>query len=355
MKKWRIYYAVFLALAWIITGYLYIYYTLDSPKRNEEIYITIPEKSSVKKVGEILEKSKVIHQDWFFAYYMKIKGIAIKAGDYRIQPNEKLSDILQKLMTGKQDGIKIIIPPGKNVKNIAEILEKNGLDGQGFLTALKNRQPKYEFEKQIPNDPKRYYKYEGYLFPETYFFKKGEQGEHIVDDMLAQFDKFIKKHEGQIEGKSMFQSKPFTIDQMVLIASLVEREGRKKEELKKIAGVFYNRLNKPNDPNFRRLRIDATNVFANEMENNKYTKVSDMNNKLITPYNTYKVDGLPPGAIGSPSQEAMEAAIHPEKHNFYFYTAKYDGSGLHYFAKTYDEHKKFIQLSQKNAKAGKGI
>lgn len=349
MMKWRVLHAIVLILAWIGITYLYIDYSLETPKRDKEIYVSIPKNTSIHEIGKILKENRIINQEWFFALYMKWKGYEVKAGEYQIKPAEKLPDILKRLAEGKQGGIKIIIPPGKNVNNIIEILEKNGLDGQGFAKALKNRQPKYEFEKQIPNEFRRYYRYEGYLFPGTYFFKPGEKPEKMVDEMLKEFDKFIKLYPTEFEGKSKFQGLPFSIDQMVIVASLIEREGQNKEELKKIAGVIYNRLNKPNDPNFKHLRIDATNVFANEMEGNIYKTVSEMNKKLDSPYNTYIIEGLPPGAIANPSAEAMEAAIYPEEHDYYYYTARLDGSGLHYFSKTYKEHQKYIQQSIKNA------
>jgi UPF0755 protein len=353
--NWRILYSIILLIAWIGIGYLYIDYSLDSPKREKDILITIPEKSSAKRVGEILVENKMINQNWFFTYYLRFKGIDIKAGEYGFSPTDTLDDVLKKLSEGKQEGIKVIIPPGKHVLGIAEILEEKGFDGQGFLEALKNRKPKYDFEKQIPDNDDRYYKLEGYLIPDTYFFHKSETPEEIVEQMLAPFDEFIKKYEAKINGKSMFQNKPFTIDQMVTIASLVEREAREKVEYGKVSGVIYNRLNKPDDPNFKRLRIDATNVFANDMEGKKYKRVDQMNSLLDSPYNTYLYDGLPPGPIASPSREAMEAAIQPEEHDYYYYTAKYDGSGLHYFAKTYQEHLKYIEQSRENAKEGKGI
>ncbi|SFJ01575.1 endolytic transglycosylase MltG [Thermoflavimicrobium dichotomicum] len=340
--NWRIPYTIILVIAWIAIGYLYIDYSLDSPNRSEEIYITIPEKSSVKKVGEILVQNKIINKDWFFAYYIKLKGISIKAGDYSIKPNETLDDVLKKLVEGKDEGVKVTIAEGSNVMDIANKLKEKGLDSEGFLKALENRQPKYAFEKQISDDSRRYFRLEGYLFPTTYFFHPKEKPEKIVDEMLKQFDMKIKKYEGSIKGKSI-HGQPLTLEQVVTIASLVEREAKRKEEFKKISGVIYNRLNKPNDPNFKKLQLDASRNFAQKME-------SQFRKGLARYYDTYIQTGLPPGPIASPGERALEAAVNPEVHQYYYYVVKGDGSGFHFFSSTFAEHRRYIQMSNQNQK-----
>ncbi|SFJ01546.1 endolytic transglycosylase MltG [Thermoflavimicrobium dichotomicum] len=349
MKNWRVIYSILLVIAWVALGYLYVDYSLDSPRRSDTIYLKIEPKSSVQEIAQLLKKHKLINQDWFFRLYVRLTGkTKLQAGIYKIEPNENLDDMLRKFAEGKQEGIKVTIKEGANVLEISSELTRKGFDGNGFLKALKNRQPKYDFEKQIPNNPQRYYRLEGYLFPSTYYFKKGEDPNVILDEILAQSDKMIKKYESQMKGKSLIKNKSMTIDDVLIIASIIQNEGRVESEFKRIAGVVYNRLNAPQL--FPKIGFDACSVFANMMEGGKYTRVTDMNKRLLSPYNTYLNKGLPPGPIGNPGEHAVEAAINPEKNDYYYYTARYDGSNMHYFSKTLAEHNKYIEISKKNAK-----
>lgn len=134
------------------------------------------------------------------------------------------------------------------------------------------------------------------------------------------------------------QNKNLTLDKWVTIASIVEREGQAKQEFPKIAGVIYNRLNKN-----MRLQVDATIQYA---RGSQKARLSYDDLKLDSVYNTYKIEGLPPGAISNPGEKALLAALNPDKHAYLYYVTKKDGTGEHYFAETFEQHQRYIKQSK---------
>ncbi|WP_124727941.1 endolytic transglycosylase MltG [Staphylospora marina] len=342
---WRIFFTLVLLAGWALLGYFYVDFTLGSPKRTQPVEVEIPENSSIQQIGKILKEKRLIRESYFFRYYVQMKGKTdLRAGYYEILPDESLDDILAKLSSGDENTVKVVIPEGKNARQIAEILEKAGFDKAGFLDMLNNKKPKYNFETEIPKHPERPYRLEGYLFPSTYYFRKDETPENIVNKMLEEFAKRMENLE--VRDKLANNKVPggMTVDKWVTIASLVEREGQVKAEFPKIAGVIYNRLNSNQYP---KLQIDATIVYIYSMKGQKVMPTQKMT-KLEHPYNTYHIKGLPPGPIGCPGEDALKAALEPTKHNYYFYVTKEDGSGEHYFASDYQQHQKYINMSREN-------
>ncbi|WP_168188781.1 endolytic transglycosylase MltG [Thermoflavimicrobium daqui] len=342
MKHWRVIYSFILVIAWLGLGYFYFAYSLDPPKRDKDVVIDIPPNTSTDKVVQMLKEQKVVNQDWFLSFYIKYKNYEIKAGTYHVKPNEHVYYLLPRLAKGKEDRVHVTVVPGATIPEIANSLKAKGFDSEGFLKALKNRQPKYEFEKEIPDNPDAYHKLEGYLMPQTYLLTKGQNPEEIVDQMLGEFDKYHQKNKEKFRSIKLQNGKPLGVSGVVSIASMIQKEAFKQEEYPLIAGVIYNRLNNPST--YPYLNIDATSVFANKMEGNKYKTPYDAIQN-IKQYNTYKSKGLPPGPIGNPGEATLNAALNPDKHVYCFYTARLDGSNLHYFAKTLKEQ------SQNNERA----
>jgi UPF0755 protein len=343
---WRLFFTLALLAGWAILGYFYVDFTLGSPKRTEPVEVEIPPNSSLQQIGEILKQKKLIREYYFFRFYaMYKKKINLKAGYYEILPNESLDDMLKKFSEGDENTVRVVIPEGKNARQIAEILEKHGFDKAGFLDMLNHKKPKYNFETQIPSHPERPYKLEGYLFPSTYYFRKDETPENIVNKMLEQFAKRMEKLQARekLSGNPLLP-KGMTIDKWVTVASLVEREGQVKDEFPVIAGVIYNRLKNPKYPT---LDIDATIVYIYSMKGQKVMPTRQML-KQKHPYNTYQIKGLPPGPIACPGETALAAALNPQKHNYYFYVTREDGTGRHFFAANLAQHERYKAISRKN-------
>ncbi|TCS94890.1 endolytic transglycosylase MltG [Hazenella coriacea] len=347
---WRIIFTLLLLAGWGALAYMYANYTLESPPRDEVVTVEIQPKTSIKEIGNLLEKQKLIRKSTFFQYYVGYYDKTnLQAGIYDIQPTDSLDDMLQKFSKGSQDLVRVTIPEGHNVLQIAEVLEKKGYDGEGFLQALKDRKAKYPFEQKIGENKERYYRLEGYLFPSTYQFRKDEKPEAIVDAMLGQFQKQVD----QLEAEKSFAGFPYLegmdMDQWVTVASMVEEESQAEQEYSKIAGVIYNRLNGSADD--QKLRIDATVAFAGEMQGKKGVRSNIHNErKLSNPYNSYLNRGLPPGPIANPGAKALRAALNPDQHKYKYYVTKSDCTNEHYFSETYTQHNKYIQQSNLNAR-----
>jgi UPF0755 protein len=179
--------------------------------------------------------------------------------------------------------------------------------------------------------PKREFKLEGYLFPDTYIFdiKAGEKT--IINRMLARFDEIFKPEYIE-KAKNLGMS----IDQVVILASIIEREAKESYERKTISGIFHNRL-KSKDPNLKKLQSCATiQYILLNRDGIVKEKITDEDTKIKHPYNTYQIEGLPPGPICAPGKDSIEAALSPEETDFYYFVAK--GDGTHEFSRTLKEH-----------------
>jgi UPF0755 protein len=183
--------------------------------------------------------------------------------------------------------------------------------------------------------PERSGRLEGYLFPDTYEFPKNVTAEQIIDRMLKRFDNVFTD-----DMKQRAEAINMSTDQIVTLASIIEKEARVPEERPVIAAVYYNRLKKK-----MLLQADATVQYALGQWKDKVL-YEDL--KVDSPYNTYKYQGLPIGPISNPGKASLEAAVSPEKVDYLFYVAKSDGSGAHTFTVTYDQFLKEIQKNKTN-------
>ncbi|SFS97526.1 endolytic transglycosylase MltG [Marininema halotolerans] len=337
--KWlmRILYTLALFTAWSVLAYFYVDHSLSSPKREHPVPIEIKRGISSTQIGEMLEEKGLIRNDWLFSTYAFITGKAdgLQAGVYEIPPNLNVNGILNLITQGKTNVYTVTIPEGFTVDQIATVIDKKGyVSKEDFLQAVQRGTYHYAFLKDLPDNPKRKYRLEGYLFPTTYNIPKNAKAENVVNLMLGQFETRIKP-EG-VMGE--LKAKDLTLDKWITVASIVEREGQEKTELPRIAGVIYNRLDKD-----MRLQVDATIQYARG-EQKERLSYDDL--KLSSVYNTYKVKGLPPGAIANPGESAINAALFPEKHHYLYYVTKKDGSHEHYFAETFKQHRYYIKKSK---------
>lgn len=333
--KWllRIFFTLFLISGASILAYKYVDYTLSAPPQTESVQLEIPEKTSVQGIGTLLKKNGLIREDWFFTPYVWLKGDTKKfrPGVYELRPGEGIQGIVTTLTDRRHA---VTIPEGFTVEKIANRMEAKGIDRDSFLRAVDQSAYDYPFVREIPNTKDRSHRLEGYLFPSTYSLSEGAKPEAIVDVMLKQFEKRLAADGVQ----DKLQERGITVDEWVTIASMVQQEGQVEDELPTIAGVIYNRLDKG-----MKLQLDATVQYAlPETKERLYYK--DL--KVDSPYNTYRYEGLPPGPIANPGDPALQAALEPEEHDYLFYVTRKDGTGRHYFAKTEEEHNKYVAKSK---------
>lgn len=324
-------------------GYYYIDYTLESPKREKEITIEIPEETSLKEIGKILKQQNLIRDETFFRYYaIYQQKTNLIAGTYIIQPTDDLDKIIDKIASGKQDLVTIEIPTGFNMEKIAARLEASDLKikKKDFYKEVNRKQPRTEIEKQIPTKPGRAYKLEGYLMPAAYQFKKGSTAQQVVDQMLEEFEKEIAK----LEYQTKLQTKKLTLDEWVTRASLLEKEAAVDKEYAIIAGVIENRLKSDME-----LKIDAAIVYAWSLQGVKKEKLLYKDLEIKSPYNLYKNKGLPVGPIACPGVKVLSAVLNPQPTKYLYYVLKNDGTKEHYFAVTDTEFEKYKNIAKQNA------
>ncbi|MEG2037277.1 MAG: endolytic transglycosylase MltG, partial [Ruthenibacterium sp.] len=230
--------------------------------------------------------------------------------------------------------VKVTIPEGYTVEQIIALLAKNKVSGAEALTeAAKNATFEYEYidNKNLGSISRL----EGFLFPDTYDFYVGEKAQSALNRLIKNFDKKLTA-----ELRTAIKAAGYTIPQVVTIASLIERETDGKDHAK-IASVIYNRLNNPNAGTVGKLQIDASVLYGLPAHEGALTSADK---EVDTPYNLYKYKGLPPTPIGNPGLASLNAAIAPEKTDYYYYALGKDKA--HHFFKSYNEHVNFTKSAQ---------
>jgi len=329
---------------------LFIINGLQPPQASpEKVQFTIEQGMSSGEIARLLEDKGLLRNAAVFTYYLlyKNEGHRFQAGTYEMNPGLKPDEIIAKLNAGEvvaEETIRFTIPEGYTVMQIADKLAQEGIVDKAKFLALTARPELFQASslRHIPEDAPLKNKLEGYLFPETYELKKGSTEEDIIRRMSAELDEKLAELPDGWERR--LEKLGLSIHQLLTIASLIEREVVVDKERPIVAGVIYNRLAK-NMP----LQIDATVQYA--LEEHKERLYYKDYYETDSPYNTYKIIGLPPGPIASPGLESIRAALYPEKTSYFYYVTKKDGSNEHLFAETLSEHEaniaKSMELSRK--------
>ena len=290
-----------------------------------DVTLDIPEGAGSAVVAQLLHDNGVIEHPFAFRLLSKVGGFdgQYMPGQITIHTNMGYNDILETIVVSERNTVKVIIPEGYNVKQIAETFNNAGIcSTDEFYAALDVSLYDYRFLNDLPARDNRL---EGYLFPATYEFNPGTPATEVVNTMLKSFDAvFTDEYYKRAEEVNV------TVDEVVTMASIVERETNAEGERAKVAGVFYNRINS-NMP----LQSCATVQYI--LGENKPV-LSESDTKIDSPYNTYKNTGLPIGPIASPGEECIKAALWPEKTDAFYFLLGTDGT--HIFSKTYEEHLK---------------
>lgn len=328
-------------------GGWYVYDGMQPVKASEQpVQLTIEPGTGTSEIAELLEDQGLIKNSFFFLSYLKWKseGSRFQAGVYEFYPGVTYDEIIAKLNSGdvvEAEMIRFTIPEGFTVKQMAEKLAEQGIaDKDAFLelakaaTGIDNA-----LLAELPEDDQLTYRLEGYLFPETYELKVESTEADIVKRMFEETEKRLASIPNFQE---KLKQRGLSLNELMTVASLVEREVVADSERSIVAGVIYNRLEQG-----MKLEIDATVQYLLDKPKDRLL-YSDLRS-VDSLYNTYLYAGLPPGPIAAPSLKSIEAALEPEASEYLFYVTKKDGSGEHLFAKTYDEHLKNIKKSKASA------
>lgn len=353
VKAFVISFLVFLALlsAGGYFGYQYVVDSLLPIDANSKKYVTvqIPDGSNVQEIGTTLEKAGLVKHGLIFSFYAKYKNYTdLKAGYYNLQKSMSTEDLLKELQKGGTDEPQepvlatLTIPEGYTIDQIAQAVGqlqgdfKEPLTADAFLakvqdeTFISQEVAKYPslLESLPTKESGARYRLEGYLFPATYSIKESTTVESLIDEMLAAMDKNLSPYYSTIKSKNL------TVNELLTIASLVEKEGAKTEDRKLIAGVFYNRLNLGMP-----LQSNIAILYAQGKLGQKISLADDagIDTSIDSPYNVYTNLGLMPGPVDSPSLDAIESSINQTKsENLYFVADVTDGKV--YYASNKEEH-----------------
>jgi len=279
-------------------------------------------------INNRLTKNKLINNPRLFYHYSRFKNLmgSFKIGTYKMLPGSTMNDILDTLVGGKSIFYTVTIPEGKNLYQIAKMLEAKKLaKAQDFIKLAKSQ----SLAKELGVSGKTF---EGYLFPETYHFAPNTPAKAILKKMVATFKQQTKNID--------FSKSKFSKHQLLTLASIVEKETGAPWERPKIAGVFVNRLKKK-----MRLQSDPTTIYGIYERFDGNLRKKDLLEK--TAYNTYKISGLPPGPICNPGVEAIVATLNPDSHSYLYFVSFNDGT--HKFSKTYTEHLQAVNKYQRSS------
>ncbi len=306
------------------------------PSDTSEILVTVPRGASTTSIANILYENNLIQNVNAFkakAKTMEMDG-KMEAGDYKLSKSMDVESIIHKLADGDVyiETVKVTIPEGYEVRQIVDKLSEDGIvDADTFRDVLENESFDYPFLEGVD----RSYLLEGYLFPDTYVFKKGVSEKEIVTRMLDRFNEIFKP-----EYYDRASEMGMTVNQVVTLASVIERETKLESELPIVSSVFHNRLNIG-----MKLQSCATvqYILKERKERLSYDDIA-----IESPFNTYINAGMPPAPIASPGEKAIIAALYPDDTDYLYFVTTNNGDGSHYFNETLEGHNRDKEKGKSN-------
>ena len=325
------------------------YVSSVDPDDNTPYEITIPQSASASSIARILytacgeDQKGLIVSTASFKIYVDFVGKAnsLKAGTYILSKNMSIKEIVNILAEGNatRSFKRVTIPEGYTVDQIAQTLALEQIisDAAAFQTLCRTTESfeKYPFLIDLPSESERMYALEGYLFPDTYEFYVDSSPEEVVDRMLT---RYYEIYIGEFVDRA--EEIGLTRDQVMILASIIEREARNPDDFSKVSAVFHNRLQ-----DGMKLESCATLSYATHT-NRLYFSAEEI--QTVSPYNTYLNDGLPVGAVCNPGLAAIRAALYPNEeyiseHYLFFCNANPKETSSLLFSKTYEEHQENVE------------
>jgi UPF0755 protein len=313
------------ALAVLIGFIFWVKLTVAAPHsgNGSEKYFVITSGQGLDAIATNLKNESLISNRFVFTLYLKYKGQSgkIKAGEYKIPDNISMVKVSEIITGGKIVTSKITIPEGWSLQKIAERVAANTVVTASEFTEAAKMKPAYT-KFAFLNGLAAGDSLEGFLYPDTYVLSAKPTADEIVERMLENFDKkFSDKYQQKLKTSGM------TMKEVVTLSSIVEREVAKADDRRLVASVFLNRLNIGMP-----LESCATIQYVLGVSKKQFTYAET---ETPSPYNTYINPGLPPGPIGNPSIDSIDAVLFPEKSDFLFFLSS---NGVTYFSKTLEEH-----------------
>ena len=308
------------------------------------VEVTLEEYADINDVAELLHRNGLIKFPKIFRLYAALRHKSDRnftAGVYTLDSTMGYDTLLSVFVPsrGKREQIAVTIPEGYCVDDIIDLLVEKGIGSkEGFTKAINGESYDYWFLENLPpmtGDDPRFYRLEGYLYPDTYYFYTDSTEKEAIRKMLDNFGtKFRKKYVARCTELG------YTAEQIITLASIIQAEGRFESDYTGISSVFHNRLGS-SSMNYT-LQSDATIQYHfRHFEGSKHDPVTVEDNRTESPYNSYLNSGLPVGPITNPTISAISAAMYPADTPYYYFVTDADGYCL--FAKTYEGHQANIQ------------
>lgn len=322
----------------IIFGFRDIYGIGFSETVEKDVYIE--KGSSTAQIAETLSENGIIDQPLLFRIFCKLGNNGnFQYGYHTFREHMSYAEITSELkrLAKKEDVVEITVVEGWNLYQIAKELKDKKVisDINEFIKEVERMEVSYDYLKNVPDNDYRYYKYEGYFYPDKYEFYTGtEDYEGIAKKFFANFERHLDS-----EIKNAIAESKYSFDEIITIASLIQAEAGDVNEMGKVSSVFHNRLNSTLFPNLQ------SDVTINYVEDVIKPTVAYADQNLYDAYNTYKRVGLMPGPVCNPTKEAIRAALFPNDTNYYYFVT--DHTGKYYYSTTYAQHQRNCATAQR--------
>ena len=309
-------------------------------KSSVEVVVEIPMNSGTADIADILADEGIIDSTYFFRFYSRVKGSdgTFVAGSHVLSPDMSYENIVHELQQGAVDtreSVDITFPEGIDLLDAAQKLEENNVcSASDFIREFNNSSFGFDFEKLVKVSAMKFYKMEGYLFPDTYTFYVEEDPKIVVKKIYRNFETRITP-----DIYARMDDLGLEFEEMLTMASMVQAEASSVYDMKRVASVFRNRLADPD--NYPLLQSDPTRKYVEEVIK---PNIEFPSKEMFKAYNTYEGAGLPPGPICNPGLDAINAVLYPADTDYYYFCANVD-TGEVYYARTNDEHEANLVLA----------
>lgn len=309
-------------------------------KSDISIVVEIPMNSSTSDIADILCNEGIIENTYLFRFFSRVKGSdgTFVAGPHTLSPKMTFGDIVDELQTGavvEKESVNIVFPEGITLYDAAQKLEEKGVcNANEFIRAFNTADFGFDFEEKVKVSSMKFYKMEGYLFPDTYTFYLEEDARVVAKKFCRNFEaKITPDYYGRMEDLGM------ELEEVLTLASMVQAEAQSVYDMKRVASVFLNRLNNPDE--YPLLQSDPTKKYVNDII---MVNIEVPSQSMFKAYNTYEGAGLPPGPICNPGLDAINAVLYPADTDYYYFCANID-TGEVFYAKTLAEHEENLVLA----------
>lgn len=298
-----------------------------------DIIVEINQGDSTDDISQMLLDNNIIDNKFFFKLYTKARKIDVnfKSGEHILKSSMPYSELVKQLQSSpyaSDETIKLTFQEGITLNQVATMLEENNIcSSEDFLSEFNKAESGFNFEELIPDNPLKFNHMEGYLFPDTYDFYIESPATLVVQRLRQVFSqKIYSKYYDEMSSSDL------SFDQIITLASMVQAEAPNYEDMQKVSSVFINRLK--DSEAYPKLQSDPTKKYVAEVIK---PNLNEKNDEMCNAYDTYVGDGLPPGAICNPGEDAIKAVLNPADTEYYYFCANIDTKEI-YYAQTVQEH-----------------